>query len=311
MPEQSIEPHRITKPIQLLAAWLAGLLLIDGSFLTAATYLTNPNWLSPLLVIAAVVNVPLFLVSIFVLQTKFRPEMQEDTFYSKYLEKRHVVMESQVKVIDGLKEELKTKTTELDKVKRSIESASEHRQDLEQLDKQRHLERQIVILNEHLREVQSAQEELTDRRALLPSIAYVRELNVVDKEGRVRAQLTTLIDDAPNLFIYRKDGYEPGKDLDFAIALGLDDVDGEAALDLRSKLRGAGLHLDTDDTGHSAISVMGDKRQGSIQLYTSQGEANISVGGKSLSSQIILRVRADGTTWLTTIEDGKATWSSS
>ncbi|MEK6286979.1 MAG: hypothetical protein AABO57_14665 [Acidobacteriota bacterium] len=317
MQTQSIEPHRVTKPIQLLATWFAGLLLVDGSFLTAAHLLTNPSWLSPLLVIAAVVNVPLFLVSIFVLQTKFRPEMLEDRYYSKHLD-RGGIEESQLKVIDGLKEELKTKASELDAVQRSIESESERERPnvsttfLDQLDQQRsELERQIGSLNEHLQQVQSAQEELKDRGALLPSIAYVRELNVVDKKGRVRAQLTTLIDDSPNLFIYREDGYEPGKDLDFAIALGLDDNDGEAALDLRSKLRGAGLRLDTDDTGHCGISLMGDKREGSINLSTSQSESNISVGGKSLDTQIILRARANGTTWLTTIEDGKQTWSSS
>ncbi len=81
-----IQPHRITKPIQLLAAWLLGLILVNGAFLLAATQITIPDWVSGALVIASIINVPLFLVSIFLLQTKFRPEMQEDTFYSKYLE---------------------------------------------------------------------------------------------------------------------------------------------------------------------------------------------------------------------------------
>jgi len=81
-----IEPHRITKPIQLLAAWLLGLILVNGAFLLAATQIIKPDWVSGTLVIASIINVPLFLLSIFLLQTKFRPEMQEDTFYSKYLE---------------------------------------------------------------------------------------------------------------------------------------------------------------------------------------------------------------------------------
>nr|DAM29568.1 MAG TPA: hypothetical protein [Caudoviricetes sp.] len=89
MDSKDIQPEKITKPIQLLAAWLVGLILVNGSFLTAASQLTVPSWLPPLLVIASIVNVPLFLVSLFLLQTKFRPEMQEDTFYSKYLEKRY------------------------------------------------------------------------------------------------------------------------------------------------------------------------------------------------------------------------------
>lgn len=89
METQNIHPDKITKPIQLLAAWLAGLILVNGSFLTAASQLTVPEWLPPTLVIASIVNVPLFLLSLFLLQTKFRPEMQEDVYYSKYLEKRY------------------------------------------------------------------------------------------------------------------------------------------------------------------------------------------------------------------------------
>ena len=84
-----IAPHKITKPIQLLAAWLAGLTIVNASFLTAAGLLHSPTWLSALLTIAAVLNVPVFIASLFLLQTKFRPEMQEDTFYSKYLERKY------------------------------------------------------------------------------------------------------------------------------------------------------------------------------------------------------------------------------
>lgn len=85
---QKIPVEKVTKPIQLLAAWLTGLILIDASFLAAANTLTAPPWAIGLLVVAAVLNVPTFLVAIFLLQTKFRPEMQEDTFYSKYLESK-------------------------------------------------------------------------------------------------------------------------------------------------------------------------------------------------------------------------------
>ncbi|MEP0073168.1 MAG: hypothetical protein ABJE79_10720 [Marinomonas sp.] len=87
MSEQKINPNQVTKPIQLLAAWLVGLILINGSFLGAARAISNPDWAPGLLVIAAVLNVPIFLILIFFLQTKFRAELQEDTFYSKHLEK--------------------------------------------------------------------------------------------------------------------------------------------------------------------------------------------------------------------------------
>ncbi|MEZ7011596.1 hypothetical protein ACB042_19205 [Aeromonas sp. S13(2024)] len=86
MPQQpKIEPHRITKPIQLLGAWLVGLIIVNGSFLGAAITIDTPIWLKSTLVIAAIANVPVFLICIFLLQTRFRPEMQEDSYYHEYL----------------------------------------------------------------------------------------------------------------------------------------------------------------------------------------------------------------------------------
>jgi hypothetical protein len=88
IPETSsrIDAHRITKPIQLLAAWLVGLTAVNVCFLSAATLLREHEWIQAVLVIASVINVPVFLIALFLLQTKFRPEMQEDTYYSRYLE---------------------------------------------------------------------------------------------------------------------------------------------------------------------------------------------------------------------------------
>jgi hypothetical protein len=83
---QDISPQQVTKPIQLLAAWLIGLISIDAAFLASAKVLTSPSWAPAALVVAAICNVPLFLVALFLLQTKFRPEMQEDSFYARYLE---------------------------------------------------------------------------------------------------------------------------------------------------------------------------------------------------------------------------------
>jgi hypothetical protein len=85
---QKIPVGKVTKPIQLLAAWLTGLILVDAAFLTTANTLSEPIWAKGALIVAAIINVPLFLVAIFLLQTKFRPEMQEDAFYSKYLESK-------------------------------------------------------------------------------------------------------------------------------------------------------------------------------------------------------------------------------
>jgi hypothetical protein len=101
--DPKIQPDRITKPIQLLAAWLAGLLLVNAAFLTAAGVITSPEWIRGTLVIASIFNVPLFLACLFLLQTKFRPQMQEDSYYSKYLESNTgiVLKESKLQVAIG------------------------------------------------------------------------------------------------------------------------------------------------------------------------------------------------------------------
>lgn len=88
MTEQAIKPEKITKPIQLLGAWLAGLFSVDSCFLFAAANMEPGSFESISLVIAAILNVPLFLLAVFLLQTKFRPELQEDSYYSTYLSQK-------------------------------------------------------------------------------------------------------------------------------------------------------------------------------------------------------------------------------
>ncbi len=99
MSEKPFEPSTVTKPIQLLAAWLIGLILINTSFLGGAVAVHTPSWAPALLVIAAVANVPLFLFCLFMLQTKFRPEMQEDSFYNKYLERRYSEQTQKIEIV--------------------------------------------------------------------------------------------------------------------------------------------------------------------------------------------------------------------
>lgn len=53
-----------------------------------------------MLAIAAVANVPIFILSLFLLQTKFRPEMQEDSFYSQHLERKYSAMKMDSPPID-------------------------------------------------------------------------------------------------------------------------------------------------------------------------------------------------------------------
>ncbi len=102
MEHKNIEPHKVTKPIQLLAAWLAGLVLVNGTFLGAAMAFDNGSGERFYLTVAAIINVPLFLGAIFLLQTKFRPELQEDSYYSSYLDKKTQKV-TEVNPIDDLR----------------------------------------------------------------------------------------------------------------------------------------------------------------------------------------------------------------
>ena len=66
------------------------MIAIDGSFLVAAANIESPSWASSVLVIAAVLNVPVFIASLFILQTKFRPQIQDDEYFSRYLENENI-----------------------------------------------------------------------------------------------------------------------------------------------------------------------------------------------------------------------------
>ncbi|MEQ1512198.1 MAG: hypothetical protein ABL934_05900 [Lysobacteraceae bacterium] len=112
MENHQIVPDKVTKPIQLLAAWLVGLILVNASFLLAAQQITHPSWGSAVLLISAVANVPIFIGALFLLQTKFRPQMQEDSFYSKYLEFEKAPLRSE-EASDFLKSQMEKAVTEI------------------------------------------------------------------------------------------------------------------------------------------------------------------------------------------------------
>lgn len=85
MPQTEIKPHQITTPIQLLAVWFAALVIVVSAFLGTASIIDSPSWVCPMLAIAAVLFVPLFLVAAFIMQTRFRTHLQEDPYYSDWL----------------------------------------------------------------------------------------------------------------------------------------------------------------------------------------------------------------------------------
>lgn len=80
-----IHPEKVTKPFQLLAAWLVGLILLEAELILASLQKCVYRWMNPMYGISAILIIPVFLRLIFLLQTKYRPEMQEDSYYSRYL----------------------------------------------------------------------------------------------------------------------------------------------------------------------------------------------------------------------------------
>lgn len=142
MDKSNIKPETITKPIQLLAVWLLGLLLLVSGLLTAAATLKSPSWLPSFFSISAVAIIPLFLILIFLLQTRFRPEMQEDIYYSKYLNRdtnkfeiiqknkeKTIVMEEMVEISDKTRQQLE----EMGKMLLKMENQNENQKKLEPL----------------------------------------------------------------------------------------------------------------------------------------------------------------------------------
>ncbi|MGP3789185.1 hypothetical protein [Pseudomonas sp. B392_1p] len=118
MEKQNIQADKITKPIQLLGAWLVGLLATDAAFLFTASSMGAESWQSGALTIAAIINVPVFIAALFVLQTKFRPELQEDSYYATYLNNRTN------QIVKIPKKELRFEILE-DRIKQLEESARE------------------------------------------------------------------------------------------------------------------------------------------------------------------------------------------
>jgi hypothetical protein len=60
MVQQGVDPEKVTKPIQLVAAWFATLVLSVSAFLAASNTTGHPGWLPILCGAAAVTAVPFF-----------------------------------------------------------------------------------------------------------------------------------------------------------------------------------------------------------------------------------------------------------
>jgi hypothetical protein len=162
---EKIEPQKVTKPIQLLAAWLVGLIVVDGGFLTTAVQLGTVGWECGALIIAAIVNVPLFLFALFLLQTRYRPELQEDVFYSQYLDKKTNTIvrmgrdEAFDKELTAIRAELRLLTSETER------RLAQQRPAISQLGV-----RWRVALNKHLSDFDRLHALLEERDILLSDI---------------------------------------------------------------------------------------------------------------------------------------------
>ena len=84
MSNQKIEPEKITKPIQLIAVWFIGLVILVGAFIGGAVALRNSPALQTVLVIASVIIPLVFVGAIFLLQTKFRAQFLDDALFTPF-----------------------------------------------------------------------------------------------------------------------------------------------------------------------------------------------------------------------------------
>lgn len=80
----TIKPGEITKPIQIIAVWFIGLILLDGTLLTGAMYIKEPDWVTTVLVITLILTIPIFIGLIFLMPTRFRPEFLDDPHYVEW-----------------------------------------------------------------------------------------------------------------------------------------------------------------------------------------------------------------------------------
>ena len=77
-------PHKI-KLINSPAAWLLTLLVLVGLLLKAAVNISEPPWICPILVVISIIIIFIIIWITFKLQTVYRPLLQEDIYYSKWL----------------------------------------------------------------------------------------------------------------------------------------------------------------------------------------------------------------------------------
>lgn len=85
MNQSKIVPEKITHPMQLMAAWFVMLVLLVTILLGAAFNISEPTWAAGYLVISATILIVLVLLCVFLMLTKFRPNLQDSEKYAVWL----------------------------------------------------------------------------------------------------------------------------------------------------------------------------------------------------------------------------------
>lgn len=102
-----INPEKITKPLQLMATLLLSLLLLVGAFLYASSIKYPYKGINVIYAGSAILIIPLFLIVIFILMTRYRVELQGDSSFCKYKFEEWKQAKKNIITYEKLKGELK------------------------------------------------------------------------------------------------------------------------------------------------------------------------------------------------------------
>lgn len=94
MSTSKIEPEKITNPMQLMAAWFVMLVLLVTVLLGAAAKISEPSWAAGYLVISATLLICIVIICVFLMLTKFRPNLQDSEKYAIWLKDQNKFVET-------------------------------------------------------------------------------------------------------------------------------------------------------------------------------------------------------------------------
>ncbi|MDA0107795.1 hypothetical protein OH456_06550 [Vibrio sp. La 4.2.2] len=105
MSTSRIIPEKITHPMQLMAAWFVMLVALVSILLAAAAKISKPDWAAGYLVISSTILIAIVIICVFLMLTKFRPNLQDSEKYAVWLKDQNKF----VNVAKPVKEEKKEK----------------------------------------------------------------------------------------------------------------------------------------------------------------------------------------------------------